>query len=195
MQAPRCARNIGPGVAQLREVAHTRNVARKMTAGMQAAGRELRRRRNDIQLTQEELAENSGASRRAIQDFEAGLRWPRESTLGNLEHALGWDRGYLSEYAARIDAQSTEAQGDVGEQQIQEMPYLLPADRELFLKVYRTRRDDDAVLRLAELERNREGARTHPDKDVAAHLVAMIDRQIQDLRSRGYESVPVDTES
>lgn len=146
-------------------------------------------------MTQEELAENSGASRRAIQDFEAGLRWPRESTLGNLEHALGWDRGYLSEYAARIDAQNTEAQGDVGEQQIMEMPYLLPADRELFLKVYRTRRDDDAVLRLAELERNREGARTHPDKDVAAHLVAMIDRQIQDLRSRGYEAVPVDTES
>lgn len=166
-----------------------------MTAGMQAAGRELRRRRNDIQLTQEDLAENSGASRRAIQDFEAGLRWPRESTLGNLEHALGWDRGYLSEYAARVDAQNTEVQGDVGEQQIMEMPYLLPADRELFLKVYRTRRDDDAVLRLAELERNREGARTHPDRDVAAHLVAMIDRQIQDLRSRGYESVPVDTES
>lgn len=166
-----------------------------MTAGMQAAGRELRRRRNDIQLTQEDLAENSGASRRAIQDFEAGLRWPRESTLGNLEHALGWDRGYLSEYAARIDAQNTEVQGDVGERQIQEMPYLLPADRELFLKVYRTRRDDDAVLRLAELERNREGARTHPDREVAAHLVAMIDRQIQDLRSRGYEAVPVDTES
>ena len=166
-----------------------------MTAGMEAAGRELRRRRNDIQLTQEDLAENSGASRRAIQDFEAGLRWPRESTLGNLEHALGWDRGYLSEYAAKFDAQNSDSQGDVGEQQIMEMPYLLPADREHFLRVYRARRDDDAVLRLAELERNRKGAETHPDAEVAAHLVAMIDRQIADLRSRGYESLPVDTES
>ena len=165
-----------------------------MTAGMQAAGRELRRRRNDIQLTQEDLAENSGASRRAIQDFESGLRWPRETTLAPLEHALGWDRGYLSEYAARIDVQESEGPGDVGERQIQEMPYLLPADRELFLKVYRTRRDDDALLRLAELERNREGARTHPDAEVAAHLVAMIDRQIADLRARGYEALPVDTE-
>lgn len=166
-----------------------------MTAGMQAAGRELRRRRNDIQLTQEDLAENSGASRRAIQDFEAGLRWPRESTLGALEHALGWDRGYLSEYAARVDAQELNGNDDVGERQIQEMPYLLPADREHFLRVYRARRDDDAILRLAELERNLEGARTHPDPEVAKHLVAMIERQIADLRSRGYESVPVDTES
>lgn len=166
-----------------------------MTAGMEAAGRELRRRRNDIQLTQEDLAENSGASRRAIQDFEAGLRWPRESTLGNLEHALGWDRGYLSEYAAKFDAQNSDSQGDVGEQQIMEMPYLLPADREHFLRVYRARRDDDALLRLAELERNRKGAETHPDPEVAAHLVAMIDRQIADLRSRGYEALPVDTES
>ena len=166
-----------------------------MTAGMQAAGRELRRRRNDIQLTQEDLAENSGASRRAIQDFESGLRWPRETTLGNLEHALGWDRGYLSEYAARIDAQESDATGDVGERQIQEMPYLLPADRELFLKIYRTRRDDDAILRLVELERLREAARSHPDPEVAANLVAAFDRQIADLRSRGYESVPVDTES
>ena len=146
-------------------------------------------------MTQEDLAENSGASRRAIQDFEAGLRWPRESTLGNLEHALGWDRGYLSEYAARVDAQNADMQGDVGERQIQEMPYLLPADREHFLKIYRTRRDDDTVLRLAELERLREAARSHPDAEVAAHLVAAFDRQISDLRSRGYESVPVDTES
>jgi transcriptional regulator with XRE-family HTH domain len=146
-------------------------------------------------LTQEDLAENSGASRRAIQDFESGLRWPRESTLGNLEHALGWDRGYLSEYSARVDSQEVNGGGDVGERWIQEMPYLLSADREHFLRVYRARRDDDAVLRLAELERNREGARTHPDADVASHLVAMIDRQIADLRSRGYETIPVDTES
>lgn len=169
-------------------------VARKMTAGMRAAGRELRRRRNDIQLTQEDLAENSGASRRAIQDFESGLRWPRETTLGHLEHALGWDRGYLSEYAARVDAQESEEIGDVGEHQITEMPYLLEADRELFLKIYRTRRDDDAVLRLSELKRLREAARSHPDPEAAAHLTAAIDRQIADLRSRGYESVPIDTE-
>lgn len=162
---------------------------------MQAAGRELRRRRNDIQLTQEDLAENSGASRRAIQDFEAGLRWPRETTLGNLEHALGWDRGYLSEYSARIDAHEAGENGDVGERQIQEMPYLLPADRELFLKIYRTRRDDDAVLRLAELERLKDSARSHPDSEVAAHLVAAFDRQIADLRARGYEALHADTES
>ena len=146
-------------------------------------------------MTQEDLAENSGASRRAIQDFEAGKRWPHETTLGNLEHALGWDRGYLSEYAARVDAQEVNGNGDVGERWIQEMPYLLPADREHFLRVYRARRDDDAVLRLAELERNRGMAQTHPDPEVAAHLVAMIDRQIADLRSRGYESIPVETES
>lgn len=166
-----------------------------MTAGMEAAGRELRRRRNDIQLTQEDLAENSGASRRAIQDFESGKRWPHESTLGNLEHALGWDRGYLSEYAAKVDSTEANGDGDVGERQIMEMPYLLPADRELFLKVYRTRREDDAVLRLAELERLRAAARTHPDAEVAAHLVASFERQIADLRARGYEGLPVDIES
>lgn len=166
-----------------------------MTAGMKAAGRELRRRRNDIQLTQEDLAENSGASRRAIQDFESGLRWPRESTLGHLEHALGWDRGYLSEYAAKVDAAESEEAGDVGEHQISEMPYLLDQDRELFLKIYRTRRDDDAVLRLAELRRLKESARSHPDPEVAAHLVAHLDRQITDLRSRGYEALSIDTET
>ena len=166
-----------------------------MTAGMQAAGRELRRRRNDIQFTQEDLAENSGASRRAIQDFESGLRWPRETTLGYLEHALGWERGYLSEYAARIDDQGNQAGEDVGERQILEMPYLLEADREHFLKVYRARRDDDAVLKLAELERLKESARSHPDPEAAAHLVAALDRSITELRTRGYESLPTDTES
>jgi len=53
----------------------------------------------------------------------------------------------------------------------------------------------DAILRLVELERLREAARSHPDPEVAANLVAAFDRQITDLRSRGYESVPVDTES
>lgn len=146
-------------------------------------------------MTQEDLAENSGASRRAIQDFEAGVRWPRESTLGHLEHALGWDRGYLSEYSARIDAQEADEAGDVGERQIQDMPYLLPADRDLFLKIYRTRRDDDAVLRLAELERQRDAARSHPNPEAASLLVRGIERQIHDLQTRGYEAVPTETES
>lgn len=162
-----------------------------MTAGQQAAGRAVRIKRGEKQFTQQELADLSGTSRRAIQDFESGKRWPRSDNLGNLEHALGWERGYLSEYAAEVDARGSTG-GDVGEQQIQDLPYLLESDRDLFLRVYRTRRDDDAALRLRELERLRDSARSHPDAEVAAHISAEFDRQIRDLRTRGYEMVNPD---
>lgn len=165
-----------------------------MTGGQQAAGRAVRMKRGEKQFTQQELADLSGTSRRAIQDFEAGKRWPRADNLGNLEHALGWERGYLSEYAADVDAKGQNGD-DVGEQQIMELPYLLDSDRELFLRVYRNRRDDDAALRLRELERLRDSAKSHPDPEVAAHISAEFDRQIQDLRRRGYESVDTETES
>lgn len=159
-----------------------------MTAGQQAAGRAVRAKRGEREFTQQDLADLSGTSRRAIQDFEAGKRWPRPDNLGNLEHALGWDRGYLSDLAAEVDARGSTV-GDVGERMIAELPYLLDEDRDLFLRVYRARRDDDAVLRLGELERLREGARRHPDAEVANHIVAEFDRQIAELRSRGYEAL------
>ena len=170
-----------------------RHVSRRMTVGQQAAGRAVRIKRGEKQFTQQELADLSGTSRRAIQDFESGKRWPRPDNLGNLEHALGWERGYLSEYAADVDNRG-QTGGDVGEQQIRELPFLLESDRELFLRVYRLRRDDDAALRLRELERYKNSAGSHPDPEVAAHLVAEFERQITELRSRGYEMVNVDTD-
>src|SRR5437879_13518879 len=95
-------------------------------------------KRGEKEFTQQDLADLSGASRRAIQDFEAGKRWPRADTIGNLEHALGWHRGYLADLAAKLG--TSDGEEDLAEQQIMELPYLLDHDREMFLRVYRDRK-------------------------------------------------------
>lgn len=162
-------------------------MAKELSGGQAAAGRAVRTRRGEKRFTQHDLAELSGVSRRTIQEFESGTRWPQSDTLASLEHALGWHLGYLAEMAASIDADG-KVDGDVAEQQIRDMPYLLEDDRELILRIYRARRDDDAIMRLAELESMRDGASVIPDEAVRQQIVGEFDRQIADLKRRGYET-------
>ena len=60
-----------------------------------AAGRAVARRRAELHLTQTDLAEASGVSRRTIQSLEAGEHVPTLENLIAIEQALEWSPGKL----------------------------------------------------------------------------------------------------
>lgn len=59
------------------------------------AGRAVARRRAELHLTQEDLAEAAGVSRRTIQSLEHGERVPLLENLIAIEQALQWPPGKL----------------------------------------------------------------------------------------------------
>jgi transcriptional regulator with XRE-family HTH domain len=64
-------------------------------------GAELRRRRADARLTQEQLAERSGLSARTVRDLERGrVRYPRPESLRLLAEVLGLAGADLAEFEA-----------------------------------------------------------------------------------------------
>jgi transcriptional regulator with XRE-family HTH domain len=72
-------------------------------------GREVRRRRNALGLTLEELAERSGLSPNYVGTVEGGQRDPSLSTVLALAKGLGTSPGELLGGAGELSAKSTEA--------------------------------------------------------------------------------------
>jgi len=61
-----------------------------LTDGQRAAGKAVDARRGELRFTQQDLADLSGASVRAIRDFENGVSWPHSKNRIAIAKALGW---------------------------------------------------------------------------------------------------------
>lgn len=77
---------------------------RELTRGQRAAADKARLRAEEKRLTQRDLAELLGISEKGVWKFFNHQAWPQGRTLAGYERSLGWMQGYLSEVAARYDA-------------------------------------------------------------------------------------------
>lgn len=78
---------------------------------------------------------------------------------------------------------------DEVEQTIRSLPHLLPADRELFLRVYRIRRDEQTARRIAELDRLLAASIEHvEDPEVRETITEQFRNQIAQLKQAGYDT-------
>jgi predicted ATPase/DNA-binding XRE family transcriptional regulator len=116
-------------------------------------GKLLRRYRTEAGLTQEELAERAGMSRRAISDLERGARtkpWPH--TIAQLADALGLSPGERPALEATIDRTRKPAAAlseyEEVELQAAEMTPLIGREHEEAEIVHLLRRDDVRLLTL-----------------------------------------------
>lgn len=64
-------------------------------AALVRVGEEVRRRRGDLGLDQQELAEDAGVDPKTLRSLERGERWPRAGSRTKIERALGWPNGAL----------------------------------------------------------------------------------------------------
>lgn len=67
-----------------------------MAAGNQPIGGAIRRRREELKLTQAELAQLANVSRGTVRNAESGAITPNPTTWTSLEQALAWVPGSLS---------------------------------------------------------------------------------------------------
>lgn len=108
-----------------------------------------------------------------------------------MEAALGWPVGTLQEIAAgaRPPSGARKTDADPVEAQILAIPHLLDQDRELFLRVYKTRRDEHTGRRLSELEKLLSASLEHvSDPEVRDTIASQFERQIEQLKRAGYDT-------
>lgn len=148
-------------------------------------------------LTQLQLAERAQVDVTTVSTFFNGHHWPQARTRAKLEAALGWPVGTLADLAAggQVPGAPQTADADPVEAQIGAIPHLLDDDRELFLRVYKTRRDEHTARRLADLEALLAGAHNHvTDSDVRETIADQFREQIARLKRAGYETPGNDTQ-
>ena len=148
-------------------------------------------------LTQQQLAERARLDVTTISTFFNGHHWPQSRTRAKIEAALGWPVGALADVASggEVPGAPPVADADPVEATIAAIPHLLEEDRELFLKVYRTRRDEHTARRLADLREMLERLRDSAlDEEQQAVIAEGFERQIDQLRRAGYETLRTDTE-
>lgn len=149
-------------------------------------------------LTQLQLAQRAGVDVSTLSTFFNGHHWPQARTRAKLEAALDWPVGTLQEIAAggKPPGETKRTGADPVEAQILAIPHLLDQDRELFLRVYRTRRDEHTVRRLADLEQLLESSMEHVrDPEVRDTIAGQFRQQIAQLKLAGYEDPENDTET
>lgn len=147
-------------------------------------------------LTQLQLAERAHLDPTTISTFFNGHHWPQARTRAKLEAALEWPVGTLGEIAggARAPTEAKATDADPIEAQIAAMPHLLDEDRELFLRVYKSRRDEHTARRLKDLETLLESSTKHVrDPDVRETITSQFREQIDRLKRAGYETLGDET--
>lgn len=142
-------------------------------------------------LTQLQLAERARLDPTTISTFFNGHHWPQARTRAKLEAALEWPVGTLADIAAGGkppgDPKPTDA--DPVEAQILAIPHLLDQDRDLFLRVYKTRRDEHTARRLKELEQLLAASLEHvSDPQVRETIAEQFRAQISQLKRAGYDT-------
>lgn len=142
-------------------------------------------------LTQSQLAERAHLDPTTISTFFNGHHWPQSRTRAKLEAALEWPLGTLGEIASgkKPPDESNPADADPIEAQILAIPHLLDQDRELFLRVYQTRRDEHTARRLKELEQLLTASVEHvSDPEVRDAIAGQFRQQIAQLKQAGYDT-------
>lgn len=148
-------------------------------------------------LTQRDLAAKAGVDLKTVSNFLTGKTWPRAMQRGRIEAALEWPNGTLAAIAGGGPVPGEAKPGeDPNEETIRSLPYLLPADRDLFIDVYRVRRDQHTARRLQEYERLKESVlESTADPEVRERIAANFEAEITKLRRAGYERIMDVTES
>lgn len=149
-------------------------------------------------LTQLQLAERARVDVTTVSTFFNGHHWPQARTRAKLEAALGWPVGTLGDLASGGSPPGSPLPTDADpvEAQIGAIPHLLEEDRELFLRVYKTRRDEHTARRLADLEKLLAGALKHvTDPEVRDTIAGQFREQITRLKRAGYETPGNETQS
>lgn len=171
-----------------------------MTPGEAAAADVARDRMSELGLTQRSLAQKAGVDPKTVNNFLKHYHFPNVRNRGRIEAVL-WPQeppGTLSRVAGGGKAPSdraTETTEDPAEAQIMALPYLLEGDKQLFLRVYRNRRDERTAARLEELEMFRDRSlKGLSDPEVRAHISSTFEEQIAEIQRRGYEQIGNDIE-
>ncbi len=94
-------------------------------------GAALRARREQLGLTQEKLAVQTGIKQTQISAFELGKRLPSEERQHTLQETFGWPEGRIVRLAGLAEEPSTLADFLEGD------PQLTPKDRRTMVGLYR----------------------------------------------------------
>lgn len=160
------------------------------TDGRRTAARAAEVQMGRLGLTQLQLAERAQLDPTTISTFFNGHHWPQARTRAKLEAALEWPVGTLGDIAGGGKPPGTPNPKDADpvEAQILAIPHLLDADRELFLRVYKTRRDEHTARRLKDLEQLLDASTEHVrDPEVRDTIVGQFRAQIEQLKRAGYD--------
>ncbi|MDD6154869.1 MAG: helix-turn-helix transcriptional regulator [Eubacteriales bacterium] len=105
----------------------------------------LQRRRKELGMTQGQLADKVGVSKRTIAGYEAGGRYPKDHSLyARLADALSCDQDYLLTDSERFVADAGNAYGYRGRKQAEEAVNTLSG---MFAGGELSDEDRDAVLK------------------------------------------------
>lgn len=168
-----------------------------VSSGRQNAARAAEQQMGQLGLTQLQLAERARLDPTTISTFFNGHHWPQARTRAKLEAALEWPVGTLGDIAggSKPPGDPKPTDSDPVEAQILAIPHLLDQDRELFLRVYKTRRDEHTARRLGDLERLLAASIEHvSDPEVRETIAGQFRQQIRQLKLAGYDDPGNETE-
>lgn len=164
-----------------------------VNVGQAAAADAARDRMGEMGLVQRSLAQQAGVDTKTVNNLLTKKHFPNARNRARIEAVL-WPKeppGVLMRIASGgpVPTDAPPPPADSAEALIESIPHLLPEDRELFLRVYRTRRDQHTASRLAELETMLASSLEHvSDPEVRALIEAQARDQIDRLKRAGYET-------
>lgn len=155
----------------------------------------------ELGLTQRSLASEARVDPGTVNGLlrPTNKRWPYPGTRAKIEAVLWpWEPpGALARIRAggTVPSAPPPPASDPVEETIRDLPHLLETDVDLFLSVYRTRRNGHTAKRLEDLEAMLARLEdTVADDEVRATIASQIQEQIDALRRTGYEPIRSDTE-
>lgn len=146
----------------------------------------------ELGLVQRSLAQRAGVDTKTVSNLLTKKHFPNARSRARIEAVL-WPTqppGTLARIAAGgpVPTDAPPKAADAGEEQIASIPYLLDEDREFFLRIYRTRRDEHTARRLGDLETLLAASIEHvSDPEVRDTIAGQFRRQIEQLKRAGYE--------
>lgn len=169
-----------------------------MNDGQAAAANAARDRMGEMGLVQRSLAQQAGVDTKTVNNLLTKKHFPNARNRARIEAVL-WPTeppGVLMRIASGggVPTEAPPPPADSAESLIASIPHLLAEDRELFLRVYRTRRDEQTARRLAELEHLlKASTESIQDPEVRDTIAAQFREQIDRLKRAGYEPSSNDT--